>query len=457
VLTAARGPTLQTAPLTASQARFLGLSGYHWLVIAAGWAGWGLDVYDAVLFNFVARSCIPALLHLAPGSAAAKSATVFWNGAITSTLLVCWAAGGIACGWVADRIGRKRALFLTIAVYALGTGACALVTNIPQLILCRAVAALGIGGEWAIGAALVAEVVPENRRVEAGVIMQTGSPLGVILAGLVNYQITGVWLAGRPESAWRFVFLAGLLPVVLAVCVRLFLRESERWEAGRGAPAASPRELFAPQLRAATIGGLFVAAAAILSWWGCNAFVPLLGSSLAADSARSSGLAAADTQALAAAWQAHASASFNLGGLLGTFAAVPLARALGRRPMFVIYFLYSAVALFAIFGLPLEPYTRLTLLFLVGAGVYGIFGGFTFYLPELFPLRVRATGAGFCYNTGRVLAAFGPYVVGALSASAGGSGAALTQVFFWLGVVPLAAGLIAWLVVVETRGRTLPA
>jgi MFS family permease len=426
---------VQTTPLTGSQGNFLGLSGYHWLVIAAGWAGWGLDVYDAVLFNFVARSCIPALLHLPPDSAAAKSATVFWNGLITSTLLVCWAAGGIACGYVADRIGRKRALFLTIAV-----------------------AALGIGGEWAIGAALVAEVVPENRRVEAGVIMQTGSPLGVILAGLVNYQITGVWLAGRPESAWRYVFLAGLLPVVLAVCVRVFLRESERWEAGRGsARPVSPRELFTPGLRAATLGGLFVAAAAILGWWGCNAFVPLLGSSLAGEAAKGMGLAAAQTQALTAAWQAHASASFNLGGLLGTFAAVPLARALGRRPMFVIYFLYSALALFATFGLPLEPHTRLSLLALVGAGVYGIFGGFTFYLPELFPLRVRATGAGFCYNTGRVLAAFGPYVVGTVSAAAGGSGAALTQVFFWLGVVPLAAGLISWLVVVETRGRTLPA
>ena len=449
---------MQTTPLTASQGTFLGLSGYHWLVIAAGWAGWGLDVYDAVLFNFVARNCIPVLLHLPADSPATKSAIAYWNGAITSTLLVCWALGGFVCGWVADRIGRKRALFLTIAIYALGTGACAFVTNIGQLILCRAFAALGIGGEWAIGAALVAEVVPENRRVQAGVIMQTGSPLGVILAGLVNYEIAGVWLAGEPQSAWRYVFLAGLLPVVLAVCVRLFLRESARWEAGRGAArSASPRELFAPGLRAATLGGLFVAAAAILGWWGCNAFVPLLGSSLAGEAAKGMGLAPAASQALTASWQAHASASFNLGGLLGTFAAVPLARVLGRRPMFVIYFLYSALALFATFGLPLEPQTRLELLFFVGAGVYGVFGAFTFYLPELFPVGIRATGAGFCYNTGRVLAALGPLVIGTVSAAAGGSGAALTQVFFWLGVVPLAAGLISWLVVVETRGRALPA
>lgn len=449
---------MRASPLTGSQARFLGLSGYHWLVIAAGWAGWGFDVYDAVLFNFVARNCIPTLLHLTPGSPAASSAVAFWTGAITSMLLVSWALGGIFFGWVADRLGRKRALFATITIYALGTGLCALSTSLWQLILCRTFAGLGIGGEWGIGAALVAEAVPENRRVEAGVIMQTGSPLGVVLAGIVNYQIAGVWLAHSPQSAWRYVFLAGLLPVLLAIGVRMFLRESAHWEASRAStPASSPRELFAPSLRAATLGGLFVAAVAILGWWGVNAFVPLLGSSLSAGEARRLGLDANAAQALAAAWQAHASNAFNLGGLAGTFAAVPLARALGRRPMFMSYFVFSALALFATFGLELAPQSRLVLLFFVGTGVYGIFGGFTFYLPELFPARVRATGAGFCYNTGRVLASFGPLVVGAVSAAAGGSSGALIQVLFWLGLVPLAAAFVSWFVVIETRGRTLPA
>jgi MFS family permease len=434
------------------------MSGYQWLVIAAGWAGWGFDVYDAVLFNFVARNCIPALLHLPPGSPATRSAVVFWNGIITSILLVSWALGGFVFGWIADRIGRKRALFATIALYALGTGACALVGSLWQLILCRAVTALGIGGEWGIGAALVAEAVPENRRVEAGVIMQTGSPLGVMLAGGANYLIAGVWFAGQPQLAWRYVFLAGLLPVLLALLVRIFLRESEQWQASRARAAPSgPRELFAPDMRAATLGGLFAAAVAILCWWGCNAFVPLLGGSLAAQEAQRLGLSPPQAQALAAAWQAYASNAFNLGGLVGAFAAIPLARRLGRRPMFIAYFLYSALALFATFGLGVAPPTRLTLLFLVGAGVYGIFGAFTFYLPELFPVRIRATGAGFCYNTGRVLAALGPLVIGWVTAAAGGSSAALTQVLFWLGLVPLGAALVSWFVVVETRGRALPA
>lgn len=448
---------MQARALTGSQATFLGLNAYHWVVIAAGWAGWGFDVYDAVLFNFVARNCIPVLLHLSPDSPAAHSAVVFWNGVITSTLLVSWALGGFVFGWIADRIGRKRALFLTIGLYALGTGACALVGNLWELILCRAVTALGIGGEWGIGAALVAEAVPENRRVEAGVIMQTGSPLGVVLAGAANYLIAGVWFAGQPQVAWRYVFLAGLLPVLVALLVRLFLRESEQWQASRarGVPA-EPRTLFAPAMRAATFGGLFAAAVAILCWWGCNAFVPLLGASLSTHEALRLGLSPPQTQALAAAWQAHASNAFNLGGLLGTFAAIPLARRLGRRPMFVVYFLWSALALFITFGLPLAPQTRLTLLFLVGAGVYGIFGAFTFYLPELFPASVRAMGAGFCYNTGRILAALGPLIIGVVTSAAGGSDTALMRVLVWLGVVPLIAALLSHFVIVETRGRVLP-
>jgi MFS family permease len=449
---------LAADPLTGSRAGVLGLSGYHWLVIAAGWAGWGFDVYDAVLFNFVAPECIPQLLGLAPGSGVARAAVLYWTGAITSILLVGWAAGGVLFGWIADRIGRKRALFVTIALYAAGTAACALAGNIWELLACRALASLGIGGEWGIGATLVAEAVPENRRVEAGVILQTASPLGVVLAAAVNYQITGVWFLGQPQLAWRYVFLAGLLPAVVAVGVRTLLRESALWQASRAdRPPSSPRELFAPGLRAATLGGLFAAVVAILTWWACNAFIPSLGASLAAEQAQHAGLAPAASRALQAAWKAHASNAFNVGGLLGAFAAIPLARLLGRRPMFVAYFLWSALALFATFGPTLSPTHRLAMLLPVGAGVFGVFGAFVFYLPELFPARLRATGAGFCYNLGRVIAAVAPFGVGLLSAAGGGSSAALMQVLFWVGVVPLAAAAAASFIMVETRGRALPA
>ena len=442
----------------ASGRGFLGFSGYHWLVIAAAWAGWGFDVFDALLFNFVAPNCVPVLLGLSPGSAAAHSATVFWTGLISSLLLVGWAAGGVLFGWVADRIGRQRALFATVALYAVGTALCAAATNMGQLIVFRLLASLGIGGEWGIGAALVAEVVPENKRVEAGVILQTSSPLGLVMASGVNYLIAGVWFASSPQTSWRYVFLAGLAPVILAMLIRIFVRESTHWNAAAArARPPSPRELFAPGIRRLTISGTGVAVTAVVCWWACNAFVPLLGSTLAAEHAANLGLSGDAVRLLAESWKARGSNAFNLGGLLGSFAAIVLSRGLGRRPMFVVYFLYSAAMIFLTVGPDLEPTTRLTMLFLVGAGVYGVFGTFPFYLPELFPTRLRATGAGFSYNIGRLIAAGGPLFVGMISARAGGSSAVLNSTLLWVGIVPLIAGLAARFYIVETRGRALQA
>ena len=439
---------------TANRSTVLGLSGYHWLVIAAAWAGWGFDVFDALLFNFVAPNCVPVLLHLPLGSPQAREATVFWTGAITSVLLVGWAVGGALFGWVGDRIGRKRALFTTIAIYAVGTALCASATHIWELILFRTLASLGIGGEWGIGASLVAEAVPENRRVEAGVLLQTSSPLGLVLASAVNYQVAGVWFANSPESSWRYVFLAGLAPVVMAFAVRVFIRESEQWTPSPVRP--SPRELFRPALFRRTLSGVLVAVTAVVSWWACNAFLPILGATLAAEHASQAGMAPEAAHLLIEAWKSKASNGFNIGGLVGALAALPLAKLLGRKRMYLVYFLFSSGALFATFGMELQPQTRLLMLYAVGAGVYGVFGTFPFYLPELFPTRLRATGAGFCYNIGRVLAAAGPFVVGTISAAAGGSSTVIIHTLFWIGIIPLAAAACAPFLIVETGREPLP-
>ncbi len=436
---------------------FLGFSAYQWLVIAAAWAGWGFDIFDALLFNFVAPNCIPTLLRLPLGSAAAHSATLLWTGIITSVLLLSWATGGVLFGWLGDRIGRKGALFATIALYAFGTALCALAANIGQLIAFRTIAGLGIGGEWGIGAALVAEAVPEGRRAEAGVIMQTASPLGIVLASGVNYLVAGVWFAADPHASWRYVFLAGLAPLLVAVLVRVFLRESSHWEASQARVLRPrPQQLFAPQLLRATLSGTFVAVTAVLTWWACSAFIPMLGGTLAAEHAARVGLTPQATRQLAAAWQAHASNAFNFGGLLGALTAIPLARLLSRRGLFATYFALSGAAIALTFGLSWAPQTRLALLFLVGAGVYGVFAVLTFYLPELFPARLRATGAGFCYNIGRLFAAAGPLAVGLVSSAAGGASGTLIGILFWVALAPLAAALLVPLLVVETRGRGLP-
>ncbi|HEU4626147.1 MAG TPA: MFS transporter [Steroidobacteraceae bacterium] len=442
---------------TVPRGGLLGLTGYHWVVLIAAWLGWGFDVFDALLFNFVAPNAVPTLLGLPLGSSEAREATVFWTGVLTSLLLVGWAAGGLLFGWFADRFGRKRALFVTIALYACGTALCAIATDMWQLVVFRVLASLGIGGEWAVGASLVAETVPETRRVEAATIVYTSSPLGILLASTVNYHIAGVWLADAPETSWRYVFLCGLAPVLAAFFARLFIRESEVWEK-EVRHASPPRilELFTKDVRARTISGMVAAVTALLTWWACNAFVPLLGATLANEHAAAVGMPGEAARVLAEAWKSQASNAFNLGGLVGSLAAIPLARFMGRRTMFVTYFAYSAVLLFVTFGLPLAPETRVRMLFAVGMGVYGVFSTFVFYLPELFPSRLRATGSGLCYNIGRVIAALGPTAVGLISAAAGGSSDIIVRTMFWLGVFPLATALAARFVIIETRGRSLP-
>src|SRR5689334_1996294 len=207
----------------------LDMNAYQWTVLFAAWLGWGFDVFDGLLFNYVAPNCVPTLLGLPLGSVEAKAATLEWTGILTSVLLIGWAIGGILFGKVADRIGRTRTLLLTMLLYALGTAACALAPNIWVLMICRIVSSLGIGGEWAAGAAMVAEVVPEKRRVEAGALLYTSAPLGLALATLVTYQVGAVWMPDRPDISWRIVFLSGLIPAAVALLVRVFVKEPERW------------------------------------------------------------------------------------------------------------------------------------------------------------------------------------------------------------------------------------
>ncbi|HTP39494.1 MAG TPA: MFS transporter [Steroidobacteraceae bacterium] len=422
---------------------------YQWTVLFAAWLGWGFDVFDGLLFNYVAPNCVPTLLHLGLGTPEAKHATLWWTGVLTALLLLGWATGGILFGWVCDRIGRLRTLMLTMTLYALGTAACAAATDIWMLMAFRVVASLGIGGEWAAGASIVAEVVPEERRVEAGALLYTAAPFGLFLATLVNFRVAGVWLADAPSVSWRYVFLFGLLPATVAFVVRLFVKEPERWKAAAGAVAPVWRDIFAPQLRRVTLWGSFVAVIALGMWWSCNAFIPTVATGLARTAATQRGLDNSATLALVEAWKLRATLWFNFGGLLGTLLTIPFAKHLGRKPMFIVYFAASAAALFATFGFDWPAETRLWMYFLIGLSVFGVFGSFTYYLPELYPTRLRGTGAGFCYNVGRIFAAVGPFLVGA----AAQRGVA-TQALFYVGFIPV-LGLLLSPFIIETRGGSL--
>jgi MFS family permease len=432
-----------------------GMTRYQWTVLFAAWLGWGFDVFDGLLFNYVAPNCVPTLLGLPLGSVAAKKATLFWGGTLTSILLLGWAAGGILFGAIADRIGRTRTLLLTMLLYALGTAACAAAPNLPVLVLFRLIASLGIGGEWAAGAAMVAEVVPERRRVEAGALLYTSAPMGLFLATFVNFQIAGNLFKSSPETSWRFVFLCGLIPAAVAFVIRMFVREPERWkQAARGTAPPKLTELFTPALRARTRSGFAMALVALIMWWSCNAFIPTVSTGLAQAASKVRGLDVAGTLALVERWKAYATSYFNLGGLIGTLLTIPAAKFMGRKKMFALYFALSGVALFSTFHLDLAPETRLRLYFFVGLTVFGIFGAFTYYLPELFPTRLRGTGAGFCYNIGRIVTAPGPFLVGYVASR--GSDALVTalSMLSFVAIVPI-AGLLFMPLVIETKDHVL--
>lgn len=429
---------------------------YQWTVLAAAWLGWGFDVFDGLLFNYVAPNAVPTLLGIPLGSAAARSATLYWTGLLTSLFLIGWAVGGVIFGPISDRFGRRRTLMITMVLYALGTAACAFVTDIWQLTACRLIASLGIGGEWAAGAAMVAEVVDEEHRVEAGALLYTAAPFGLFLATGVNALVAGNLMIESPETSWRFVLLFGLLPAAVAFLVRLFIKEPDRWvSVARSAVQPRIRELFSPIFWPRTRSALLMTFVALLTWWSCNAFIPVVSATLGQAAAAAAGLDKAATNALVEHWKTIATTAFNLGGLIGTLLTVPIAKRFGRRPMFAVYFVVAALSLMATFGLAIPDETRLYMYFFIGLSVFGVFGSFTYYLPELFPTRLRATGSGFCYNIGRVVAAAGPYVVGSVAAAGAGSPSVILNALFAVAFVPLVGLLfIPW--VIETRGQTLP-
>lgn len=431
------------------------LSRYQWTVLFAAWLGWGFDIFDALLFNFVAPNCVPTLLGLSLGSPEAANATVYWTGVMTSVLLLGWAAGGILFGKLADRIGRTKTLLITILLYSVGTAACAISPNIWILMVCRFIASLGVGGEWAAGAAMVAEVMPEKWRIEGGALLCTSAPVGAFLATCVNFAIAGVLFPSSPEISWRYVFICGLIPAGVAAIVRFFVKEPEVW-LKNSANAALPRirELFNQENLLSTISGLVLSLIALITCQSCGAFIQVIATELARSVALNRNLDLITTQVLVEQWKAIASNSLNLGSLIGTLLTVPAAKFLGRRVMFSVYFLLSSASILIIFGLPIPPEIFIYLFFFIGLTVFGVFGSFAYYLPELFPTRLRATGSGFCYNSGRVVAAIGPFLLGYLASHGSNPLSAGVSSLFWIGFIPLfGICFIPW--AIETKGQVL--
>jgi MFS family permease len=428
------------APVTASGGTRI--TRYQWLVLFVAWLGWVFDSMDATIYALVLHPALHELLHHQTGAPVSPEAIGWYGGIIFSIFLIGWALGGVLFGILADRFGRTRTLVITILIYAVFTGLAALSTDWWHLAIYRFLTALGIGGEWAAGAALVAEVWPEEKRARAAGLLQSAWAAGFLIAALVN-------LAMR-DYGWRPIFVVGVAPALVALFVRLWVREPERWVKARekergpgGTPSRKLQELFQPALRRSTLVGSGLAFVAVFGLWGATNWTPTLVRSLP-------GLQALDP-GVVTGYVSYATMMLNAGALAGYLSFGPLADRFGRRVVFGFMCIGSLVLLPVTFLIPRSYAHVLLLLPLLGFFNNGIFSGFPIYLPELYPTRVRATGAGFCFNVGRVLASAGPFLTGFLVSALGSFGRAASAI-----ALVYILGLLILPFAPETKGRPLP-
>lgn len=417
-----------------------GVTRYQWLVLLVAWMGWVFDSMDATLYVVVLTPALKTLI----GATTPDAVIAARGGLILAFFLIGWAVGGVLFGVFADRLGRTRALIWTILIYAVFTGMAAFSQTWWQLAIFRFLTAVGVGGEWAAGAALVAEVWPLRARTMAGGVLHSAWAVGVFFAGAVNYFV-------GPYS-WRAVFLVGVAPALVALVVRRNVREPEMWHAAvhQVRSAVHPefsvgrvRELFRKGLLRATLVGSLMAFVAVFGLWGVTYWTPVLIRH------------APDAAQLAETVTVHrvslAMMILNVGALAGYLAFAPITIRIGRRWAFFLFFTGALVMVPTLF-LEVRPYQEiLWLLPLLGFFTNGIFTGFAIYFPELYPTRLRTTGAGFCFNFARVFASTGPYLTGELTLLLGSFSRAITAV----GTIYL-LGLLLLPFAPETQGKDLP-
>ena len=385
------------APAAAEITRLRDLTATQWKSGAAAWLGWLFDGLDMHLYTLVAAPFVAELLDVKQGDPSVG----YYSSWIQAAFLLGWALGGGFFGRVGDRIGRSRALMLTIMTYAAFTGLAFLAQTWWQLLAFRFLAALGIGGEWAVGAALLSETWPRSWRPWLAAILQTGVNIGVMAAGVVVSA-----LAGFPP---RTVFLAGILPALLVLWIRRAVPEPEEWHAAKAQSRdAEPRirDLFRGAVRKITLLTVLVCSLSLSGHW---AFMFWCSQQL-----RQLPDLAAWNDAQRSQFVSQAMIVVMVASVAGNFLAAAVARRLGYRRSIALmclgYFLSMSVA----YAVPRGHETAFYWLALIGV-FQGVFALFTMYLPPLFPTLLRTTGAGFCYNIGRIAAAAGTVFFGLTS------------------------------------------
>lgn len=367
---------------------YTGVTRYEWLVLAIASAGWVFDVFEGQLFNITRGQMLADLV----GTDTTSDTVRRWGDIFLAVFLVGGTAGGVLFGSLADRIGRKPTMAITILLYSIFSGLTYFATELWHVAALRFLVALGVGGEWAVAASLVAEVFPAKARAHASGIFHATSVLGTWLAALAGLLV---------NTEWRYAYLIGIVPALLVLWVRVSVREPEKWQRarGEGRKLGSFRELLGTARWAVpAVLGLLLAAVGLGTFWG----VTVAGQDLTQDLLIRNGMSAED-----AAQKARFAYGIvqTAGGGLGLLCFGPLAQRLGRRPAFALMQLAALAIVPATCYLPRTYGEMLLILPLYGFFTLGIHAGYAIYFPELFPDHLRATGTGFCFNGGRLLAA----------------------------------------------------
>ena len=362
--------------------------------------GWMLDAFDVMLYSLVLAELVRAF-----------GITLTTAGYLGSLTLVASAVGGVVFGVVADRFGRTRALSLSILIYSVFTAACGLATSVTMLAVFRVLLGLGMGGEWASGAALVSETWPARHRGKALGLMQSCWAIGYGLAAVVTALVL-------PAFGWRAVFFVGVLPALLTWWIRQRVPGTRAWRAAQAAapparPAAAPGRRWAASRLGLTVVLTLMNAATMFAWWGFNLWIPAY---LSLPVERGG-------MGLSTATMANFVIVMQVGMWLGYVTFGFVSDALGRKPTYIVYLL-AASGLMWTYAVTRDPATLLLLGPFVAFFGTGYFSGFGAITAELYPTAVRATAQGVTYNIGRIASAVAPFVVGSLAATRGfGAGA----------------------------------
>jgi MFS family permease len=414
---------------------YSGVTRYQWLVLVIASAGWMFDAFEGQVFNITRGQMLAELM----GASSSTERVRMWGDAFLAIFLIGGTLGGVAFGSLADRFGRKPVMAVTILFYSIFSGLTYFATELWHVAVLRFLVALGVGGEWAVAATLVAEVFPPRARARASGIFHATSVIGTWLAAAAGLAV---------GSGWRYAYIIGVVPALLVLWVRRSIHEPERWRrAGETRQQlGSFSELFGVRrwARPAIFGGL-LAAVGLGTFWG----VTVAGQDLTLALLLRNGVPPA---------QAAERAKFafgivqTVGGGLGLLSFGPLAEWIGRRGAFAFMHLMAFAIVPVICYVPQTYGQMLVLLPVFGFFTLGSHAGYAVYFPELFPDRLRATGTSVCFNGGRLVAAPILWFSGVLK---GMPGMDLRHAIMLLSTLFL-VGLVLLIFLPETRGEPLP-